>query len=55
MYHLADQHPIELRAGAELLRRAVNDPLGRADLAEPPDGVTHALERVGAEHVRLLG
>ena len=48
---VADQHPVEFRARAELLGGPLEDALRRADLPEPPDRVGHALERIGAPHV----
>jgi hypothetical protein len=48
---LADHHPVERRARPELVGGPVEDPLRRADLAEAPDGVRHALERIRAAHI----
>src|ERR1700739_1333999 len=49
--NLADHHPVERRARPELLGGAVEDPRRRADLAEPPDGVGHPLERIRAPNI----
>ena len=48
---LADQDPVKLRARPELLGSTLEDPLRRADLAQPSDGIAHALERIRAPHV----
>lgn len=51
---VSDQHPLELGADEELLGRTVEDPLRRANLAEPPHCVSHSLERVRPANILRL-
>ena len=51
---LADQDAVELRSGAEFVGGAVENPGGRSDLTQPPDGVADALHGIRPAYVLQL-